>query len=88
MGNGSQYIIGAMRVGTGLFIGVEGLGAYLFLGTVDNGADGIYQAFGIDGEANFADFVNDQFERHPRLPRAGTYRAEHCNTEENQDESY
>lgn len=85
MGNGALYTLGAMRVGGGLFVGLLGLGAALFSGPVS--PSDVYEKLGLE-EPNFADFINDQIQRYPRLPRLGNYVQATCCGEEEENDVY
>lgn len=79
LGNGLEIIMGAMRVGNGLFIGIETLGAAYFAPyPLDMLRNVKHILRGGDGQGNMIDFISDQFWRTPHRERQGCYASEHC----------
>jgi hypothetical protein len=76
LGNMSQFRIGIIPNGEGLFVAVEGIGAYEFFGYAHRSY--IEEKLDIlDGDAaNLADFINDQLE--PGSQRQGYYMKHLC----------
>lgn len=86
LGEGSVFKVGCMRTMSGIFIGVEGVGAAQFI----NGHSlyGDHEALARrlkdfrflrpEQFANFADMINDQVAPDGGAPRHGFYLAEYC----------
>lgn len=71
--------MGAMRVGDGLFVGIETLGAAYFAPEHAGMMSNVRHVLR-DGAAalNMLDFIRDQFWRAPHTVRCGNYLPEHC----------